>query len=126
MRLINVATFRMEEFLGNNIPKYAILSHTWGNEEVSLAEFDTPAARQKEGYQKIVYTCDQARIDSIPYAWVDTCCIDKSSSAELSEAINSMFQWYKQSKFCYVYLSDVTLENFPEEFPKSRWFTRGW
>ncbi|PVH71050.1 HET-domain-containing protein [Cadophora sp. DSE1049] len=64
---------------------------------------------------------------------VDTCCIDKSNSVELAEAINSMFRWYRMSTKCYVYLSDVsrTAVNTNElawesAFRKSRWFTRGW
>src|SRR5215469_13378033 len=68
---------------------------------------------------------------------IDRVCIDKTSSAELTEAINSMYQWYKNSKICYVYLSDVrvdglhvSLSGAPQELGdrivKSRWFTRGW
>jgi hypothetical protein len=66
------------------------------------------------------------------YVWVDTCCIDKTSSAELSEAINSMFSWYQKADVCYVYLSDYLFparkdNSLDEEFFKnSRWFTRGW
>ncbi|EPE30464.1 hypothetical protein GLAREA_03431 [Glarea lozoyensis ATCC 20868] len=128
MRLIKCATFELEEFLGSNIPKYAILSHTWGNEEVSFAEFksDLNSVRSKEGFSKINSSCAQALRDGLHYIWVDTCCIDKSSSSELSEAINSMFQWYKRSTICYAYLSDVTLETFLVSFPQSRWYCRGW
>src|SRR5947208_2198740 len=50
----------------------------------------------------------QARKDGIRYVWVDACCIGKTSSTELSEARNSMFQYYQNSKVCYVYLSDVS------------------
>src|SRR6266516_4821987 len=61
---------------------------------------------------------------------VSSCCIDKSSSAELSEAIYSMFRWYKKAEVCYAYLVDVLGDEIPEheasEFAKSRWFTRGW
>lgn len=100
----------MEEFLGSRIPAYAILSHTWGEEEVSFAEFNSGAdnVKGKAGYRKIDFTCIQALMDDIEYAWVDTCCIDKTSSAELSESINSMFRWYESSKLCYIYLADVT------------------
>ncbi|KAH0547710.1 hypothetical protein FGG08_000199 [Glutinoglossum americanum] len=128
MRLINCTTLRLEEFLGSDIPEYAILSHTWGKEEVSFADFnsDQAAAKSKEGYKKISSVCKRALQDGLQYTWVDTCCIDKSSSAELSEAINSMFQWYKQSDVCYAYLSDVTSEDFNTTFPQSRWFRRGW
>lgn len=128
MHLINCYTRHLEEFFGEKIPVYAILSHTWGEGEVSYTEmkYDQTASRLKEGYRKIDLTCRQALLDGYQYAWVDTCCIDKSSSAELSEAINSMFRWYEESAVCYVYLSDVTQAGFMETFPRSRWFSRGW
>jgi hypothetical protein len=125
MRLIHTTTLEMEEFIGNEIPRYAILSHTWDGAEVSFQEYHSrdPAIQQKSGYSKILQTCLLARADEIKYAWIDTCCIDKASSAELSEAINSMFKWYQSSAVCYVYLSDVFVA---ENMPSSRWFTRGW
>jgi len=126
MRLINCSTLKLEEFFGTNIPDYAILSHTWGDEEVSFAEFTSGQPLVGSGYQKIIFTCQQAIKDEVGYAWVDTCCIDKSSSAELSEAINSMFAWYLDSTCCYAYLSDVSEANMDQDFPRSRWFTRGW
>ena len=128
MRLINCKTYHLEEFLGSNIPKYAILSHTWSQDEVTFAEFttDLESAKHKAGFRKIQFICEQALAEKIEYAWVDTACIDKSSSAELTEAINSMFKWYALSTICYTYLSDVTKENFDDDFPQSRWFSRGW
>jgi hypothetical protein len=132
MRLINCSTRRLEEFLGSDIPDYAILSHTWGDEEVSFANLSSsypnsnPKITTRSGYQKIIYTCQQAIHDGFGYAWIDTCCIDKGSSAELSEAINSMFTWYKNSARCYAYLSDVSEVDMGNEFCKSRWFARGW
>lgn len=107
MRLINTGTLSFEEFIGENIPTYAILSHTLGNDEESFKGFQDPSCAHKEGYQKIWMTCKQAREDGIQYAWIDTCCIDKSSSAELSEAINSMYHCYQRSKLCYAYLSGL-------------------
>jgi len=128
MRLVNCTTLELEEFFGTNIPSYAILSHTWGDSEVSFAEYtcNQAAVSTKEGYNKIVLTCRQARLDELNYAWVDTCCIDKSSSAELSEAINSMFAWYRSSTVCYAYLSDVFKSDLGNGLVYSRWFTRGW
>ncbi len=119
---------QLEEYFGSNIPRYAILSHTWGEDEVSFADFtqNKTNAVAKKGYAKIDHTCRQALENKLLYAWVDTCCIDKSSSTELSEAINSMFQWYQDAVFCYVYLEDVSEPKFHTEFPNSRWFTRGW
>ncbi|KAK4231829.1 HET-domain-containing protein [Podospora fimiseda] len=106
----------MAEFLGDDIPPFAILSHTWGKEE--------------KGIEKVLGACAQAAEDGFKYIWIDTCCIDKSSSAELSEAINSMYQWYGDADVCYAFLSDVTSDEDPHEedssFRESRWFTRGW
>jgi hypothetical protein len=128
MRLINCTTLELEEFFGSNIPPYAILSHTWGSEEVLFSDLPLrkPSTIAKAGYQKIKLTCDQATRDGLGYAWVDTCCIDKTSSAELSEAINSMFDWYAGSSQCYAFLEDVFASQFELDLPKSRWFTRGW
>lgn len=141
MRLLKIqqdgALSLTELYKNNSVPAYAILSHTWREgEEVTFAEFENGTGEHKAGYKKIRFTAQQAQRDSLRYFWVDTCCIDKSSSAELSEAINSMFRWYKNVKRCYVYLSDVssnTSNHNPKyswrwrrEFKKSRWFTRGW
>ncbi|RBQ74253.1 hypothetical protein FVER14953_20368 [Fusarium verticillioides] len=108
MRLINTTTLEVEEFFDVSIPEYAILSHTWGDGEVSLQDWaDRKNRRFKPGFQKVVWACTQAAEDQLTHVWVDTNCIDKSSSAELSEAINSMFRWYRRSAVCYVYLEDV-------------------
>ncbi|KAI1211910.1 HET-domain-containing protein [Annulohypoxylon truncatum] len=135
MYLLDVRTIQLREFQGSAIPKrkYAILSHTWGEDEVSFQDLQAGTGRNKEGYQKIVFTCEQAKRHGYKWAWVDTCCIDKSSSAELSESINSMFLWYKESAICYAYLVDVEQSQFPYarsnghgEPQVSRWFTRAW
>ena len=113
MRLLNAKTLQLETFLDeNDIPKYAILSHTWGRDELVLQDLLSgpdahERAKLKEGYNKVKLCCDQALKDRIAWAWVDTCCIDKTSSAELSEAINSMFRWYQKAEVCYAFLSDV-------------------
>jgi acyl carrier protein len=132
MWLLNVSTLELEEFIGSNIPPYGILSHTWGLEEVTFTLMKKakhrPEAERKAGYFKIRGCCKQARKDGLKYAWIDSCCIDKRNSAELSEALNSMFQWYKLAAKCYVYLSDVPSDEETREqmFEKSKWFTRGW
>jgi hypothetical protein len=130
MRLLNVKTRRLEEFYGDEIPLYAILSHTWGREEVTFQDLANDDHKQKHGYRKIDGCCQAAHEQRISYVWVDTCCIDKSSSAELSEAINSMFMWYAASRVCFIYLEDVPtgLDPFSPDsaFRKSRWWTRGW
>ena len=92
MRLLHVKTRQLEEFFGEAIPQYAILSHTWGRDEVTFLDLEKENHQQKHGYAKIEGCCKQAASDGLDWAWIDTCCIDKSSSAELSEAINSMFQ----------------------------------
>ena len=87
------------------IPPYAILSHTWGAdpEEVTFDDLANSTSKDKPGYDKIRFCGDRASHDGLRYFWVDTCCIAKSSSAELQESINSMFRWYRDSAVCYVY-----------------------
>ena len=143
MRLINTSTGAFEEFIGRNIPEYAILSHTWEDEEVSYQDYLGGACPLKKGYEKIRKTCELARESGVVYAWVDTCCIDKSSSAELTEAINSMYIWYQRSQRCYVYFSDLLADaDLATQLSACRWqvrmsqcqnqaylwrrFTRGW
>ncbi|KAM3421542.1 hypothetical protein BST61_g1931 [Cercospora zeina] len=108
MRLIHTSTLQFSDFLGSTIPKYAILSHVWSDSEVSYEDFLAGRKQDGYGYQKIVKLCEFARKKhDLQWAWIDTCCIDKRSSAELSEAINSMFEWYLKSTICLVFLSDV-------------------
>jgi hypothetical protein len=126
MRLLDVDSRRVEEFIGDRVPKYAILSHTWDHEEVTFQNIHKRRATTMAGYQKIKYACEQARRDGLQKVWVDTCCIDKSSSAELSEAINSMFRWYQDAAVCYAYLADVPSQPDLLQFSCSRWFSRGW
>jgi hypothetical protein len=130
--------FTLTKDLIENIPPYAILSHTWGSdgEEVTFQDLVNHNGTDKVGYAKIQFCGEQAAKDSLQYFWVDTCCIDKTNSAELTEAINSMFGWYQNAAKCYVYLSDVSTPEhvanqtstvpWQEAFRKSRWFTRGW
>lgn len=93
--------------------------------EVSFQDFNNDALRKtKKGFGKILAMCDQAKKDGIDWGWVDTCCIDKSSSAELTESINSMFKWYRDSKVCYAYLGDATA--MEKGWKRNEWFTRGW
>jgi len=123
------------EFTQDKIPPYAILSHTWEAEEVSFVDLINDNGRSKAGRRKIVFCGAQAARDNLRYFWVDACCIDKRNNTELTEAINSMFRWYRGAVKCYVYLSDVsTSASDPKicqsaweaDFRKSRWFTRGW
>jgi hypothetical protein len=126
-------------FGDNEVPPYAILSHTWGadGDEVTYVDLETGNSKHKPGYKKILFCGKQAQRDGLLYFWIDTCCIDKNDFAEHSLAIQSMFRWYQNATKCYVYLSDVwfaeaasgsTLEEYDWEsaFRSSRWFTRGW
>jgi hypothetical protein len=122
MRLINTRTWLFEEFIGEDIPEYAILSHTWGADEVSYQDYTSGTQTSKSGYRKIKKTCVLAAEAGIRHVWIDTCCIDKKSSAELSEAINSMYRWYEQSKICYAFLSDLSGESvLSESLGQCRW-----
>jgi Heterokaryon incompatibility protein (HET) len=137
MWLLNTSTLVLNDFVGANIPPYAILSHTWGpaDEEVSFRDLrkERATTEGKAGYNKVQNCCLKAAQEGYQYLWIDTCCIDKRSSAELSEAINSMYKWYQNAQVCYVYLVDVpgsgpgpSPEVNYDALSKSRWFTRGW
>ncbi|KAI1372825.1 heterokaryon incompatibility protein-domain-containing protein [Hypoxylon crocopeplum] len=129
MRLLHTQSLEFEVFVESEVPEYAILSHTWEQEEVEFQDMaDISEAKKKHGFKKIRRAASLAKSHGYTYIWIDTCCIDKSSSAELTEAINSMFRWYKDAEVCYAFLSDV--QDMPQtdeyEFRHSRWFTRGW
>jgi hypothetical protein len=135
MRLLNTSTCQLEEFINlETAPPYAILSHTWGADEVTFKDLTAGDGvyQTKQGWRKIVESARYASQRSWQYIWIDTCCIDKSDSSELSEAINSMFRWYESAQVCYAYLSDVgpvhSTANYPWKwnFRSSRWFRRGW
>jgi hypothetical protein len=139
MRLLHAKKLTFYEFQGSNIPPYAILSHRWEDGEVTLQDMESVSRNwnKKQGLRKIKECCRQATMDGLMYVWVDTCCIDKLSSAELSEAINSMYRWYQNSTICYAYLSDVSVPKDEgnilssalgsmTQFQRSKWWTRGW
>ncbi|KAM7210765.1 Heterokaryon incompatibility protein (HET) domain containing protein, partial [Rhypophila decipiens] len=143
MRLLerdHTGEFRLTKHLPNDqipeIPPYAILSHTWGDEEVLFRDLAGGTAKNKAGagYAKIQFCGEQAERDGLRYFWVDTCCIDKSDAGELQHALNSMFQWYRNAAKCYVYLADVSTckrdadgnSRWKFAFQGCRWFTRGW
>ncbi|KAF2808527.1 HET-domain-containing protein [Mytilinidion resinicola] len=122
-------------FSRKTIPPYAILSHTWGDDEFLFEDLVNGTGHGTAGYEKILFCGEQAARDHIQYFWVDTCCIDKWNLRELSNAINSMFRWYKNAARCYAFLSDVSTPiadahlhegTWDASFRKSKWFTRGW
>ncbi|OMP88664.1 Vegetative incompatibility protein HET-E-1 [Diplodia seriata] len=131
MRLLNARKRCLESFADGDIPPYSILSHRWRNGEVLYEDLQPGGrAEEKAGYEKLEMACKQSLSDGYDYIWIDTCCIDKSSSAELSESINSMFAWYSKAEVCYAYLFDVPDPSDAgidwNAFDNSEWFKRGW
>jgi hypothetical protein len=127
MRLLNTSELYVREFYDNDPDlKYAILSHTWDKKELSLPDLTKENRHLLPGFKKVKDSCDKVK-DRYEWIWIDTCCIDKTSSAELSEAINSMYRWYEDAGICYVYLSDFhgTEVTF-DTLSACRWFSRGW
>jgi hypothetical protein len=130
--------FRLVQVATHNTLPYAILSHTWTHgQEVTYRDLISGTGNSKTGYEKIKFCGEQATNDGLQYFWVDTCCIDKSDSTELTTAINSMFRWYRNAKKCYVYLADVPTPSYDADvqanqstweaaFRGSKWFSRGW
>ncbi|KAK0620074.1 heterokaryon incompatibility protein-domain-containing protein [Immersiella caudata] len=140
MRLLDTGNIqRVDEFVcDTGRPPYAILSHVWEpGEEVSLRELSEPAnCAHKKGYRKTEQACAMAAKNGFQYVWIDTCCFERGTSAELNEAINSMFRWYQEAAICYVFLADLLPEgpgpgpiselDFASSLSKCKWFTRGW
>ena len=136
MRLLNTKTAVLHQFNNSaDIPPYAILSHVWQKEEQTLQDISDPANQDPvHPWAHISYKirdcCAFAAREGFEWIWIDTCCIDKTSSSELSEAINSMYAWYAAADVCYVWLHDVDdthpSESGPASFSQSAWFTRGW
>lgn len=134
--------FRLQSFSDQNLPTYAILSHTWhedNTQEIDFQDVGNGVGSDKTGWAKLQFCADRSAKDGLRWFWIDTCCIDKRNAVELSTAINSMFRWYQQSARCYVYLPDVSLSDANQQSPegrlesgwesafrRSRWFTRGW
>lgn len=121
---IEKGNYEIKEFAESEIPRYAILSHTWEQGEVTLQDMegDLARAKKKERFEKIEKSGLLACHMGLEWIWIDTFCIDKTSSAELSEPINSMYNWYGQAEICFAYLVDVPYT----EMRESRWFTKGW
>ena len=128
MRLLkgnNTGEFSLTKdlLLNDDIPRYAILSHTWGadTEEVSFKDMMDGTGKRKSDYDKIQFCGEQAGRDGLQYFWIDTCCIDKSSSAELQEAVMPP-NATRMSRDTDVKSS----QPWELSFRKSKWFTRGW
>ncbi|KAK3716341.1 hypothetical protein LTR37_006491 [Vermiconidia calcicola] len=127
MRLIDTATLQLR----NNLDSKQH-SHTWGEHELSLQDFEQAHKRTGPGFEKIEQCCRLAGEAGIEFAWVDTCCIDKTNSVELTEAVQSMFTWYEDAAVCYAFLDDLAGDQNTRtvvtgaELKQCRWFTRGW
>ncbi|KAM3414332.1 hypothetical protein BST61_g10979 [Cercospora zeina] len=128
MRLLHVEELRFEEFSDHQVPPYTIASHRWGAEEATLQDIQQGRATSKLGYRKIqgFARYAQENLRSIDWIWIDTCCIDKTSAAELSESVNLMFRWYRNAEICLAYLADVESVNGHRACLRSEWFRRGW
>ena len=137
MRLLNTKTLQLKEFVPGQVPDYVILSHRWHSEELTFEDVakhsindSSSLVRRKTGFLKVRGACRLAASDGYDWIWIDSCCIDKSSSADLQEAINSMWDYYAKSNICYVYMEDVLNSTAGEpgrmSFRTSSWFTRGW
>ncbi|KAF4813320.1 Vegetative incompatibility protein HET-E-1 [Colletotrichum tropicale] len=109
MKLIHVDNLNIRDFF-DTTPPYAILSHTWEQDEVTFRDVSQKEVNDKAGWKKITNFCkivNKYLSEPVEYVWVDTCCIYKSSSEELSEGINSMFRYYQEAVSCFVFLADV-------------------
>ena len=154
MRLLDTYTGLFRWFNNSSDASYAILSHVWDRDEMTLQELSrihqeisdvdlkaNPNAILDRLPPKIKNFCKYAREQGYAFGWADTCCIDKTNSAELSEAINSMYAWYQQASVCYAYLVDVDDHGYLplspnlhhhtqfqgyQQLMQSRWFQRGW
>jgi hypothetical protein len=130
MWLLNVDTVRLKWFTGPDEVPYAILSHTWGQDEVTFQDMqqtDRAELEKKAGLRKFEFTRGKAKVDELEWVWIDTCCIDKSSSAELQEAINSMLRWYHGSTVCYALLDDLDIYDLSrcDSVEDGRWLRLG-
>lgn len=128
MRLLHSSSYQLNDFIEPDIPPYAILSHMWGAEEVSLHDLQETSVYAKIGFDKIRNCCKQAQVDKIQWIWIDTCCLDKLNSGEISEAVNSMYKWFENAVVCYAYLSDVSSsqDEIRSMLLRCRYFTRKW
>ncbi|KAH8728040.1 heterokaryon incompatibility protein-domain-containing protein [Phaeosphaeriaceae sp. PMI808] len=137
MRLLRIkedGVFSLTEYVGSEIPSYAILSHTWGaaQDEVTFEDIMDGKGKDKLGYEKLTFCAQQAAKDNLEFFWIDSCCINKAIILEVYEAIYSMFRWYQDAAKCYAYLSDVStfgsaLDSWDKGyFLRSKWHTRSW
>ncbi|KAF9472274.1 hypothetical protein BDN70DRAFT_818885, partial [Pholiota conissans] len=111
-----------------DVTRYAILSHTWIRSESGEITYDNWQKGTFDlthpGFEKLVYFCRAALENhGLSLGWMDTVCIDKSSSSELDESIRSMYKWYHNSSICITYLAESSSVT---DIANDSWFTRGW
>ncbi|OQN95615.1 hypothetical protein B0A48_18692 [Cryoendolithus antarcticus] len=130
MRLLNVENLTFAEFQDDKKrPSYVIASHRWLKDgEATFQDVRDFRNVNGEGYQKVKAFAEyiKSNIPHVEWLWMDTCCINKESAAELSEAINTMFEWYHNAELCLAYLADVKTGDGISSFEQSVWFERGW
>ena len=72
---LGVYVLTKDFFSDDDIPPYAILSHTWKDgEEVTFKDLSEGTGKDKSGYRKIRFCGERARRDGLQHFWVDTCC----------------------------------------------------
>ncbi|KAF2758234.1 HET-domain-containing protein [Pseudovirgaria hyperparasitica] len=125
MRLLDTNTKKLHNFIAE-VPAYAILSHRWRAEEVTFQDLQRQDVSSMKGWAKLSSACEFAKSFGCDWLWMDTCCIDKTSSTELTESLNSMFRWYKKSAICIAYIDDLDIESWENNLSRASWFTRGW
>ena len=125
MRLISAETLQLVDFSSQRQVRYAILSHRWEDEELTYDAIHNRTAHGR-GLYKLRGACNEALRFGCQWLWLDTCCIDKSDPSELTEAINSMYRWYKEAHVCIVYLHDCHHRGQFPQLDHCEWFTRGW
>jgi hypothetical protein len=140
MRLLQLeddGQIAMREIDAADVPPYAILSHFREDGDVRFHDVLSGVVQDKRGYKKVVFCANQAKADGLEYFWVDTCCINKFDLPDLTTALNSILNWYRDASKCYVYLSDVSAKKndtqhsahdgtWIQQFRNSKWFTRLW
>lgn len=147
MRLVNTSALVQQEFFDLRLPAYAVLPRTWDDGEVNLQQYvrDLSAKDDRQasiwayyrslprdstlltpGWRKMIDSCRIASSHGLEWIWCDMCCIDNTSSSELSESINSMFHWLQKAEACYAFISDFDSASGHSNLDSCRWFTRGW
>nr|POF14192.1 vegetative incompatibility protein het-e-1 [Quercus suber] len=111
MRLLHTKRLEFAEFHDSDKrPRYVIASHRWYEEsEVTFQDVQNRRETDKDGCKKFEAFARYVRIQVlfVEWLWIDTCCINETNAAELSEAINLMLKWYHNAGVCLAYLADV-------------------